>query len=139
MDGFSETDKERVRAQLKFMTDSLSERYKVLPLTASLSAAILAVLTVNVLEATLLVRILLVLLLLFIPTILWFYVSELRKQHNAAKEILIGIHKENNQAKMEEKINKFYGVSFKGFLPEISIIFIGIIILIISTLLIGGY
>jgi len=136
MEGFSEKDKERIRAQLKFAADSLSERYKVLPLTASLSAAILAVLTIGVLEATLLVRVLLVLLLLFIPTILWFYAGELRGMHSAAKEILIGIYKENDQDEMGDLINRYYGISFKGFLPEISIIFIGIIILLISILLI---
>lgn len=135
MEGLSEKDKERVRAQLQFLSDSLSERYRVLPLIASLSAAILAILTINVLPLTLLVRILLAILLLSIPIILWLYLNELRDKHNAAKEILIGIFEENNQPEMKKRINQHYGVSLKGFLPEISVIFLGIVILVISILI----
>lgn len=96
------------------MNQSLNDRFGVLPLVATILPGIVAILTINILEDSAEVRLLISFFLVFIPLILWLYLRELRDKHGQSKRILIKIFQEAGDSETPKQM------------PEISVAVLGV-------------
>ena len=80
--------------------NSVTERYKILPLTSSLAATLLIVATFNkeLIPLTIYVKFLIAILLLLIPISIWVFLITLRKDENIARTKLEEITKEKKES-----------------------------------------
>jgi len=129
---------ERIKRQLDFMNESISDRFKLLPLISTILGAILSAFLFSQRADMVIINYLISIFSLLIPILLFYYNNELKNKHREAKKIIKEILESMGDRTTSDKVEEYYGLSFEGLLPEISIIALFIATLFISLFLLGN-
>ncbi len=116
-----------IKSHLDILTNAISARMQILPTASTLAATLLVVATFNpqLVPLTCLVKVLLSILLLLVPSSLWLYNYDLKRAQDKTKkylEKLLGENEYENEGTLNEVVKWF---------PDIAIYLITAVIITI--------